>query len=243
MLQRCDAEVNGAWNFATGFPLPLCCLVKLCLLQLHDVGYYCCARGRLRCLPAHDPMRERCLIGAFLKIGVRQTLSLCRFQRLQRERERESEGRSHFGSSHHLCSPSGGRIRWTRPLSGEGKALPGGGWTLFFEWRLEAHRATFPAQTPQASLWETEICPGENVYGRGGYVAKSIQTRMGVECNMGLGRVLLLREFRTFAAMAKTGNAEVPIEIDADINNLGSESGGNRAEGPSPTKKRERPLG
>ena len=66
---------------------------------------------------------------------------------------------------------------------------------------------------------------------------------MGVECNMGLGRVLLLREFRTFAAMAKTGNAEVPIEIDADINNLGSESGGNRAEGPSPTKKRERPLG
>ena len=84
---------------------------------------------------------------------------------------------------------------------------------------------------------------GQNVYGRGGYVARSIHTRMGVECNMGLGRVLLLREFRTFAAMAKTGNAEVPIEIDADINNLGSESGGNRAEAPSPTKKRERPLG
>ena len=58
-----------------------------------------------------------------------------------------------------------------------------------------------------------------------------------------LGRVLLLREFRSLAAMAKTGNAEVPIETDADISNLGSESGGNRAEGPSPTKKRERPLG
>ena len=167
-------------------------------------------------------------------------LSLCIY--VERERERERAPVAILAQVTTCALLLEGAFVGRGPSPGRVRPFLAGGWTLFFEWRLEAHRATFPAQTPQTSLWETEICPGENVYGRGGYIARSIHTRMGVEFNMGLGRVLLLREFRTFAAMARTGNAEVPIEIDADISTLGSESGGNRAEGPSPTKKRERPF-